>query len=450
MQTIEGFDFFHLGFDKEGKLDPAAGELEALNTRITTAAVTDVLFIAHGFRNDENDATGLYTNFLKTFGANRSRPEFQASLGGRIFAIGGVFWPSQQYPEAVDTDPNAGHVQGIDTDATELAEARTRLLDLRDHYANTARKPALDRALALLPSLKGSPDNQDDFVRLVLSLLDDTTDDPTEGGRQVRAQSGSDLLGRFGAPVILPTDADDDDGGVTAVGDFAAGTDGGVQGLGGFFGSVFGQVNQLLNFTTWYVMKDRAGTVGAVGMAEVVRAVHAAHPDVKIHLVGHSLGGRLMAACAKALSAAPLLQVDSLILLEAAFSHYGFSPDNGHGTPGFFRDVIAKKVVKGPTIATYSVQDTVVGYAYAIVSRLAGDNAKKVGDADDEFGGIGRNGTQKTAEAVQDVLHAAGVSYQFRDGVVSNLDGSGGLIKDHGDVTNDTVTYAVAAAVSRT
>jgi hypothetical protein len=33
---------------------------------------------------------------------------------------------------------------------------------------------------------------------------------------------------------------------------------------------------------------------------------------------------------------------------------------------------------------------------------------------------------------------------------VNNLDGSGGLIRNHGDVTNETVTYAVASAVSQT
>jgi hypothetical protein len=44
------------------------------------------------------------------------------------------------------------------------------------------------------------------------------------------------------------------------------------------------------------------------------------------------------------------------------------------------------------------MQDTVVGYAYAIASRVAGDNAKAIG-ANDEFGGLGRNGTQNTSEA---------------------------------------------------
>jgi hypothetical protein len=51
---------------------------------------------------------------------------------------------------------------------------------------------------------------------------------------------------------------------------------------------------------------------------------------------------------------------------------------------------------------------------------------------------------------VPDVLHAAGTAYQFKSGVLTNLDGSGGLIRDHSDITNTTVTYAVASALART
>ena len=83
-----------------------------------------------------------------------------------------------------------------------------------------------------------------------------------------------------------------------------------------------------------------------------------------------------MAGCVKALGEAPRLQVDSLMLLEAAFSHFGFSADNGKGVPGFFRDVIVNQVVKGPFVSTFSTEDTVVGYAYAVMSRLARDNTE--------------------------------------------------------------------------
>jgi hypothetical protein len=156
-----------------------------------------------------------------------------------------------------------------------------------------------------------------------------------------------------------------------------------------------------------------------------------------------------MAACAKSL-AQTNSHVESLSLLEAAFSHYGFSTNNGKGQAGLFRDVIDKKVVTGPFIATYSTQDTVVGTVYAMASRLAGDSVQEIGDANDPYGGIGRNGAQKTGEAVTGVLHSVGTPYHFQISKLNCLDGSGGLIKDHGDVANAFVTYAFASAVSQT
>jgi hypothetical protein len=139
-----------------------------------------------------------------------------------------------------------------------------------------------------------------------------------------------------------------------------------------------------------------------------------------------------------------------VMLLEAAFSHYGFSADNGKGTPGYFREVIASRVVKGPFLSTFSHEDTVVGKVYAVASRLAGDRTRALGDAEDPFGGIGRNGSQRTSEAVSGRRQTPGGAYDFAPGVLTNLDGSGGLIKDHGDVTNEAVTYAFASAVART
>ena len=157
-----------------------------------------------------------------------------------------------------------------------------------------------------------------------------------------------------------------------------------------------------------------------------------------------------MAGCAKALSETPRLQVDSLMLLEAAFSHFGFSADNGRGTPGFFRDVVVKQVVKGPFVSTFSAEDTVVGNAYALMSRFARDNSRGIGDASDEFGGIGRNGPLKTTEVATSPLRKPGMKYEYKPNIINNLDGSGGLIKDHGDVTNEAVTYAFASAVAHT
>jgi hypothetical protein len=308
-----------------------------------------------------------------------------------------------------------------------MADVKAQLEDLKKHDASPNQRRKLQKAIKLLPALEGNTKAQDEFVALVLSLLEHSALDKTEGVPQIRQRSGSELLARL-------SDSPRD----------------GTRGLGGVFGTIAGGVGRFLNLTNWYVMKDRSGTVGAKGVAEAVRALHASHPGIRLHLVGHSLGGRLMASCAKALSETPKLEIDSLMLLEAAFSHFGFSSDNGHGTPGFFRDVIAKQVVKGPFVSTFSAQDTVVGRAYSIMSRLAGDNTREIGDASDEFGGIGRNGPLKTEEVANFPLSTPGTAYEYAADVINNLDGSGGLIKDHADVTNEAVTYAFASVVART
>lgn len=421
MPIIEGFDFFPLRFDDHGALQ-SRQEFEALTARANSA--TDVVFIAHGFRNDEHDATNLYTRFLGTFRANLSRPEFSA-LANRQFVFGAVYWPSKPFRESYEEGKSG--TRGLQDASPTLADAKAQLEELKADDASPSQRQNLDKAIALLPALENNPQAQDEFVDLVLSLVDTSSDDVTEGLPQIRQRPGSEILARLSPP---PAD--------------------GTRGIGDVAGRIAGGVGQFLNLTTWYVMKERSGTVGATGVAKAVRALRASNPNLRLHVVGHSLGGRLAAACAKALADAPKVPLDSLMLLEAAFSHYGFSSNNGRGTAGFFRNVIVQQAVKGPFVSTFSAQDTVVGKAYSVMSRLAGDNTREIGDARDEFGGLGRNGPLRTSEVATTRLNSAGTPYDFKDRVINNLDGSGGLIKDHSDVTNDAITYAFASAIART
>jgi hypothetical protein len=423
MRMTEGFAFFPLTFDESGELQ-SPDELDTLIARANAEPkATDAIVLAHGFRNDANDATVLYDAFLKTFAANIARPEFK-SVAKRRFIVAGVYWPSKPFRETYTGEK--GRTRALQDPARAMAGAKAQLEDFK-RDATPAKRKKLDKAIKLLPKLDGNKKAQDEFVELVLSLVDKSPADATEGLQKIRRRSGSALLARLGA-----------------------GGPSGTRGLGSFLGGIAGSVGQFLNLTQWYVMKDRSGAVGNAGVAPAVRQLRKCCPDLKIHLVGHSLGGRLMASCAKALSEKPVLQVDSMLLLEAAFSHFGFSADNGRGTPGFFREVVVKQVVKGPFVSTFSAQDTVVGGAYAIMSRLASDNTREIGDATDEFGGIGRNGPLKTVEVTNFPFRKPGTAYEYKPGVINNLDGSGGFIKDHADVMNEAVTYALASAIAKT
>lgn len=452
METLHGFDFSSLEFGRDGVL-ASEPEWLALKHHVRSSAATDLVLIAHGFRNSAADARSLYAEFLGTLRQNLHRPEF-SRLSSRRVVVAGVFWPSKAFRESF----GGGSVLSGPSDQADLAVVMGELAELSREMSTEAEKAAIADALALLPRLEDDPESQDRFVDLVLSTIDEAEPDPNEGLQRVKSQPGSRLLEKLQVPVLLPTERpSDDEGGIATVGASAAhvtlpgGAEGSALGIGSFAGSIAGRVGHFLNLATWYRMKERSGTVGARGVAACVRELRAEAPALRIHLVGHSLGGRLVAACADALARQqPRTRVDSLLLLQAAFSHYGFSRDNRSGVPGFFRSVMEQQVVAGPMVATFSFQDEVVGKAYAIASRLAGDNVRAVGDPDDPFGGIGRNGAQNLEELSSDRLHPVGQPYQFEAGRLCCLDASGGLITDHSDVRNANVTYALGAVLAAT
>ena len=70
---------------------------------------------------------------------------------------------------------------------------------------------------------------------------------------------------------------------------------------------------------------------------------------------------------------------------------------------------------------THSRNDRAVGVAYPLASRIAGQDAAGLGDENDQFGGLGRNGAQHTPERVVGTLQPVGSSYTFEPGKIYNL-----------------------------
>ena len=102
--------------------------------------------------------------------------------------------------------------------------------------------------------------------------------------------------------------------------------------------------------------------------------------------------------------------------------------------------------ISGPIIITHTKNDKAVGIAYPLASRIAGQNAAALGDQNDPYGGMGRNGARNTAEVDNAAtLGLPGTSYSFQEGKVHNI--SADVIKDHSDVRRIEVAYAVLSAV---
>lgn len=72
--------------------------------------------------------------------------------------------------------------------------------------------------------------------------------------------------------------------------------------------------------------------------------------------------------------------------------------------------------------------------------------ASGLGDKDSKYGGLGRNGAQKS-DAIELKMVAAGTPHTLRAKRFSNLNADS-LIKDHGDVSNREVAYLVLSAIA--
>src|SRR5204862_1846712 len=109
------------------------------------------------------------------------------------FTVAGIFWPSKPFRETFD-EAALGGTRGLRDEAAMMADVRARLEKLKREDATPPQRANLDTAIELLPALESNPKAQDEFVALVLSLLDHSPLDKTEGLPQIRKRKGSDVL----------------------------------------------------------------------------------------------------------------------------------------------------------------------------------------------------------------------------------------------------------------
>lgn len=150
-----------------------------------------------------------------------------------------------------------------------------------------------------------------------------------------------------------------------------------------------GLVEAGVEATSYYLMKERAADVGVGGLAPLVRTLKSVCPATEAHFAGHSFGARLVTAAAMALGKPDgQAMVESMTLIQAAFSQFAFSPG------GFFRPVVEERMVRWSIGVTHTVHDRAVGLAYPFASFLRKQNASGLGGPNDPYGGLGANGAR--------------------------------------------------------
>jgi pimeloyl-ACP methyl ester carboxylesterase len=442
---------FEVEFDKHGNIFNPSQVQTALDS-LSDRGVTDLLVFSHGWNNDIQDARDLYQLFFQK-AEDMLMAHHRGQLETRTFAALAVLWPSKKFTdEELIPSGDAASAEPDDLDPVlqeQLENLKVDPLRLGENTpADANERAALERAQAQVVQLEEDEDAQREFVEAIRSMLPRAAAHADDGSDEFFTRDAVELLQDLARPVVAPPPTGQG-GGALSLDDDAGTAAGAAAGISDLWSGIKAGARRLLNFTTYYKMKERAGLVGKTGVADVLRQFRQHLPQIKIHLIGHSFGGRVVTAAADAFG--PQVKVNSLTLLQAAYSHNGLAEKFDGEHDGYFRKVVSEQKVGGPILITHTKNDTAVGIAYPLASRISHEKAAALfGDANDPYGGMGRNGAQFTPEVGEEhVLRAAGSQYVFHSGTIYNLN-SDEIIQDHSDICKEEVAHVVLSAVATT
>jgi hypothetical protein len=453
------YPYFPVQFTKEGTVFQQS-DVDALVSAVTAGpnAPTDLFIMCHGWNNNMDEATSLYQGLANVI---KAQIDANPKLNQRKYAICGVLWPSKKFEDSDLIPSGAAALE----DAVKTDQLQQRVDDLRSLFAATdwpavaSQPPAeFDELKTLMDGIEDAGDDTKaravDLVRKLLPKDAASTDDASQRFFDTGAAALLSKLTKKLNPPAIPAGV-----GAASLDPFSTGKVSGLGGAAGFrdvLGGVKSGFLHLLNFATYYVMKARAGDVGVKGVAPLIVTLRDKRGELRIHMIGHSFGCRVLASTINSLPDDEKFRPDTVLLLQGAFSHNGFAMkgDVEGVDRGAFRDVIEKKKVRGAIAITHTRNDKAVGIAYPIASRINGVTAAALGDADDIFGGLGSNGTQTkqtTPEGIPGTLLPVGQPYPFANGVPSstpcNLKADE-FIKGHSDIQKPEVAYALTVVMA--
>jgi pimeloyl-ACP methyl ester carboxylesterase len=417
---------FRLTFDEQGH--PVGGDTETVQA-ITSAAkdATDVFIFSHGWWNNSQTAECRYRQTID--GVRRKVP---SNSSVRAVLVG-IYWPSAVFPIQ-----KAGCDAGADPEEVQEALVREKPSTYLESWA-----------LAAFPTAATQGDFRQELSELTALLEKESagTQLAPQEARRVTAilqkwRDGSNPSGQFspdvGEDAFLGTASEVSE-------DWREST-----GIGGFV--------RWLNFAnafTFWTMKERAGVVGSRGVFDVLARLQTLRSSgVKLHLIGHSFGSKLLAAALTGHGRTPPNHVDSFVLLQGAFSHFAFSTIDqikalGIKTdkPGLYEGIVQQQLVEGPIVVTHTMRDRPLRSLYPMGVRISGDYTEAQA-AISKWGALGADGVQGPQATT--VVLAKERLLPGRTGATQlfNADGNG-LIGGHSDFDHEEVYQLIWDAAVR-
>jgi hypothetical protein len=434
-------------FDAQGDVDPA-GEKQLVE-QLHATDVTDLVMFSHGWNNDEAAATALYGQWFDLL---------NAQLGsGRKVGFVGIRWPSQLWRDVPipDFDPTPGgpapEAAGLNETASAAAEGPAlspeQLQDLKTLF------PQGSKELDEIASLLAADPNQgraDEMFAAMQRFSDAVTVESTDGEapeskRPAMLEAGktaNEVFGAYANALIAS--------GV----DITGGAGGGGAGLFDQIGKLWHGAKEALRGVSYWQMKNRAGVVGQHGVGPLIGRIAAEFPTLRIHLVGHSFGARVVSFALAGLPSGDPSPVKSVTLLEGAFSRFAFTDklpfDSVHPNGALAGDLAR---LDGPLTVCFSSHDMALSLSYPLASAASGDDSAGADDPLFRWRAIGSLGAYNAATQFIDQV---GTKYPFAKAAILNIDSSA-VVKQgdppsgaHSDIFHEELAWIVASAAQLT
>jgi hypothetical protein len=450
-QLQTGEPAWDLQWDENGKLTaPAQGDFL---DETAAAGITDLFAFSHGWGTSQDSALALYNQMFPMI---RDAAHGLEGIGAIGFA--GIYWPSLWFPPTPATPPPAPGSQQADSAAPVAVSAGTAALS------------GADIASSLLPGF-AAPAQQDALTQIG-KLIDEGQTAAGSAESDALKQQRMQQIGQLIKSLVPPAapDGEYEDSGETALlltgdpaTDYQRAADafgsappaGAQQDIGDWFNKAINGAKDALRVLSYTTMKARAGTVGRNGLGPLLAALHARSPAVRVHLIGHSFGGRLVSFALSGVGAPAASPIASLLLLQGAFSHWSFAhaQDNPFGSPGALNAYADR--VHGPLVATHTIYDWAVGVWYPKASFLAQQDTSAV--VAGRWGGMGSDGFQAVNPAQDQAMPAqGGTNYGFAPGTFYRIDAASVINNTqgepfsgaHSDIKKPPVAQLAAAAAA--